>query len=116
MVRDIRDWGNHENPAFLNDLTEGNLSVYRSARHTETPRYQAGQNPPIFYVIRALTKAFQYDLKLTGEDLVILKQEISAFEARRDLANPDAQRWVEKNAKKLFQHAVDIEYACNTLS
>jgi hypothetical protein len=39
---------------------------------------------------------------------------VNQFNPRRDLSNPDAARWIEKNGKKLFQHAVDLEYAWNT--
>ena len=46
--------------------------------------------------------------------MAILQKEIQNF-SDRDLANPDAARWIEKNGKKLFQHAVDIEYAWDTL-
>jgi len=48
----------------LKDVNEGKLTVYHSPRHSETPRFKSSQNPPIFSVIRALTKAFQYDLKI----------------------------------------------------
>lgn len=115
VVRDIRDWTNNQNPAFLKDVDEGRLTYYHSPKHTETPRFKSGQNPPIFSVIRALTKAFQYDLKINGEDLAILQREINQFDPRRDLSNSDAARWIERNGKKLFQHAVDLDYAWNTL-
>ncbi len=115
IIRDIRDWENNKDPAFLKDVDEGRLTFYHSPRHQETSRFKSGQNPPIFSVIRALTKAFQYDLKINGEDLAILQKEIAQFDPARDLANPDAERWIEKNGKKLFQHAVDIEYAWDTL-
>jgi formylglycine-generating enzyme required for sulfatase activity len=115
VVRDIRDFDNNKDPAFLKDVDEGRLTFYHSPKHTETPRFQSGQNPPIFSVVRALTKAFQYDLKISGEDLAILQREIDQFDPRRDLGNADATRWIEKNGKKLFQHAVDLEYAWNTL-
>ncbi len=115
VIRDIRDWDNNKDPTFLKDVEEGRLTFYHSLKHSETPRFKSGQNPPIFSVIRALTKAFQYDLKINGEDLAILQREINQFDPRRDLANPDAARWIEKNGKKLFQHAVDLEYAWDTL-
>jgi formylglycine-generating enzyme required for sulfatase activity len=115
VVRDIRDFENNKDPAFLKDLDEGNLTFYHSARHEETPRFKSGQNPPIFSVVRALTKAFQYDLKIGEKDLAILQKEINQFDPKKDLASQDAARWIEKNGKKLFQHAVDLEYAWNTL-
>ena len=115
VVRDIRDWNNVKEAQFLKDVDEGTLTFYHSPKHSETPRANSGKNPPIFSVIRALTKAFQYDLKIKDEDLAIIQKEIDQFDPKRDLSNPDAARWIEKNGKKLFQHAVDLEYAWNTL-
>jgi len=114
VVRDIRDWKSSK-PAFLKDVVQGRLTFYHSPNHSQTPRFKSGQNPPIFSVIRALTKAFQYDLKIDGKDLSVLQKEINEFDPKRDLSNPDAQRWIEKNGKKLFENAVDIESAWNTL-
>ncbi|MEK7357834.1 MAG: hypothetical protein AAB250_15390, partial [Bdellovibrionota bacterium] len=69
---------------------------------------------------------FQYDLDLRPEDLVTIRRIIDSF----DPANPgrnivleasDFEYWMRghdtklSNAKKLFQHAVDIERAWNTL-
>jgi formylglycine-generating enzyme required for sulfatase activity len=115
VVRDIRDWDRANGAKFLKDVRESRLTFYYSPKHFKTPRAKSGKNPPIFSVIRALTKAFQYDLKIRDEDLAIIRKEINDFDSKRDLANPDAARWIEKNGKKLFQHAVDIEYAWNTL-
>ena len=115
VVRDIRDWDNLQGAQFLKDVHEGVLSFYHSSTHFQTPRAQSGQNPPIFAVVRALTKAFQYNLKIKPEHMAILQKEIQNFNAKKDLANPEAARWMEKNGKKLFQHAVDIEYAWDTL-
>jgi len=115
VVRDIRNWNQTQNVQFLKDLFEGNLTFYYSLNHWHTPRAKEGKNPPIFSVIRALTKAFQYDLKINDKDWAIFQTEVNQFNPARDLANPDAARWIQRNAKKLFQHAVDIEYAWDTL-
>ncbi len=115
VVRDIRDWKNDNDSQFLKDVHEGKLTYYFSPTHAQTARAKEGKNPPIFSVVRALTKAFQYDLKLRPEDLAIMKKEIDQFNPSRDLMSEDTQRWIEKNGKKLYQHAVDIEYASNVL-
>ncbi len=115
IVRDLRDWKSAQDSRFLKDVYEDKLTYYFSPTHEQTPRAKTGQNPPVFSVIRALTKAFQYELKIRPEDLSVMKKEIEKFDPARDLQNPDTQRWLEKNGKKLFQHAINIEYAWNTL-
>lgn len=115
VVRDLRDWENILNPAFLSDVQDGQLTFYYSKNHMETPRFKAGKNPPIFSVIRALIKSFQYDLKIGSQDLAILQEEVRQFDPSKDLQNPEAASWIEKNGKKLFQHAVNLEYAWNML-
>ncbi len=115
VVRDIRDWKNSQNSQFLKDVHEDKLTYYSSPTHDQTQRAKEGKNPPIFSVVRALTKAFQYDLKIRPEDLAVMKREIDQFSAARDLQNPDAQRWLEKNGKKLYQHAENVKYASETL-
>lgn len=115
VIRDLRDWKNQKKPQFLEDLSRGTLTYYESPRHLETPRAQAGKNPPIFGVIRALTKAFQFDLKINPSDFQIFKQTINSFDPLIDLKDPYAANWIEKNGKKLFQNAVNLEYAWNTL-
>ncbi len=79
VVRDIREWENNRDPAFLKDVAQGRLTFYHSPKHEETPRFKSGQNPAIFSVIRALTKAFQYELEINGEDLAIIQKEIDQY-------------------------------------
>lgn len=115
VVRDLRDWNNNQNSQFLQDVTDGVLTFYPSLLHLETPRAQAGKNPKIFSVIRALTKAFQYDLKLKSSDIELFKNEVLKFNPKTDLNHPYASEWIEQNGKKLFQNAINIEYAWNTI-
>jgi hypothetical protein len=113
-IKDIRDWKSSE-PYFLKDVHEGTLHYYFSPLHETTKFAKEGRNPPILSVIRYLTKAFQYDLKLKPEDLAQIKKVVDEFTPARDLKNSYVAQWIEKNGKKLFQNAVDIEYAWNTL-
>jgi len=115
VVRDARDWENPQTPQFLKDLNEGILTFYYSSRHSKTIRARSGKNPPIFGVIRALTKAFQYELKIREQDLRLMYKEIQRFNPESELSDPYAWVWIEKNGIKLFQHAVDLEYAWNVL-
>lgn len=115
LIRDIRSWNESKPSHFLKDLSEGRLTFYFSPRHFETPLAQLGQNPPLFSVIRALTKAFQYDLKVSDEDFAIFQNIIQKFDPKKELTHPYTARWIEKNGKKLFLHAVNLEYAWSTL-
>lgn len=115
VIRDLRDWHKKMHSKFLVDLHEGRITFYPSLLHSQTPRAKAGLNPPIFSVIRALTKAFQYGLQMTDSDLELIQREIDRFDPKVDLKQPEAAQWVQKNAKKLFYHAVDVEYAWNIL-
>ncbi|MEK7358506.1 MAG: hypothetical protein AAB250_18825, partial [Bdellovibrionota bacterium] len=113
-VRDLRDWHSPE-PYFLRDVSEGKIHYYDSPRHETTSHFVSGENPPINSVIRYLTKAFQFELEMRHKDLQAIKRKIGQFDAKRDLKNPRALAWIEKNAPKLVQNAVNIEYAIETL-
>lgn len=115
IIRDLRNWNSLENSQFLKDITERKLTFYHSDRHYETPRAQSGENPAIFSVIRALIKAFQFNLQIDPSDFELLHQEIIKFDPKTDLIQPYAANWIEKNGKKLFQNATDLEHAWNTL-
>lgn len=115
LIRDLRDWHSKGTSKFLKDVSEGRITYFFSNKHSITPRARTGKNPPIFSIIRFLTKAFQYNLKIDNNDLEIIRKVIDQFNPAQDLAHPEAARWIQKNGKKLFLHAVDLEYAWNTL-
>ena len=115
IVRDLRDWENTRNPAFLVDCAEGKLHYYFSAHHRDTTFFRRGENPEIFSVIRYLTKAFQYELGLRDEDRANLLGVIAGFDRGRDLAAPTAKARFEALAKRLVLHAANVEYAIDTL-
>ena len=115
-VRDLREWGNQNGNAFLRDVTEGKIHYYFSGDlHKKTTFYKQGRNPEIFSVIRYLTKAFQYDLEIRAEDRPVIERIIREFNASEMLQDNYAKNWIEKHAKKLVLHAVNIEYALETL-
>lgn len=113
-VRDLRDWKSRVSK-FETDVLEGKLHYYSSAQHYQSPRAKLGENPEIFSVVRALTKAFQYDLFVDSKTL----GEFRAIVGRTDwkaFANetPVRRRFLDM-AKKLFLHAVDVERAWNVV-
>ncbi|MFL5813891.1 MAG: hypothetical protein ACJ763_09970 [Bdellovibrionia bacterium] len=115
VVRDVRDWNSSE-PYFLKDVHDGTLHYYFSPLHKKTKFAKEGRNPPIISVIRYLTKAFQYDLKLRPEDLAQIQKIIDDFYPHLNKDNSYVNYWIEKNGKKLVQNAVNIEHARDTLA
>ncbi|MBF0314860.1 MAG: hypothetical protein HQK52_15670 [Oligoflexia bacterium] len=114
-IRDLKDWDNSSSNYFLNDLVTDQLHYYYNPElHAGTNRAIQGKNPPILSAIRYLTKAFQYQLKISDEDKQHLKQVIDAFDTSpsgKDLKDHYVQGWMEKNGIKLIQNAIDMEYA-----
>jgi hypothetical protein len=113
-VRDLREWNNNFNNHFLKDSAEDRDTFYRSPEHFQTARARAGQNPEIFSVIRALTKAFQYELNFSKEDWLEMQQIINSFDPS-SITDPQALRRLKEMSIKLFKHAVNVEYAWDTL-
>src|SRR5262249_3433310 len=97
------------------DVHDGALHYYFSPLHETTQFAKDGRNPPIISAIRYLTKAFQYELQLRPDDLAQIKKVIDEFDPKRDTQDSYVAKWIEKNAKKLLQNAVNIEYAVDTL-
>ncbi|MES2965717.1 MAG: hypothetical protein V4760_17680, partial [Bdellovibrionota bacterium] len=114
VVLDLRD--RTSTPSrFLKDVAAGEITFYRSPKHNTTPRAQAGNNPEVFSVVRALTKAFQYDLVVRYEDWVAMKSIVGAFQSVEIARSTDNKRRLIDMGKKLFLHAVDVERAWNDL-
>ncbi len=114
VVRDLRDW-NAKEPNFPIDVAKGEIHYYHSPTHEKTSLAKEGKNPPIFSVIRYLTKAFQYELKPREEDLVVIRKIIADFDASAARKDPAIMRWMNKHGVKLYKHAVNLEYASDML-
>ena len=122
VVRDLRDWENEESPQFLRDLATGTIHYYQSPTHKSTTFYRQGVNPEIFSVIRFLTKAFQYDLKILPEDEAKIQTIINEFKPELALSNPVAMRRLDNPSEtepglgqRLMMNASNLEYAWNEL-
>jgi hypothetical protein len=114
-VRDLRDWNNPK-PQFLNDVSEGKIHYYFSGLHDSTELARAGRNPSILSAIRILIKAVQFELEFRPKDLELIRRVIREFDPKKYPANSYVNRWIEKNAKKLVQNAVNIEYALDLVN
>ena len=100
---------------FLTDVLEKKLSCYYSPKHHQTPRYTQGDNPEIFFAVRTLTKAFQYGLDIPDDCMNRIQKIFKNFKADRDLKTSYSQYWIEKNAKKLYTHSIDLEHSQRVL-
>ncbi len=109
-IQDLRSW-NSDSPDFLNDLAAGRIRYLPSGKHEETKRFREGRNPHIFSVIRFLIKVFQYNLEILDQDRREIIKRINEFDWSNDITNQYARNWIEKNAKKLYQQAIDLERA-----
>ncbi len=112
QIRDLKNWNSRES-RFFEDLRRGEILFYFSDSHEQTQRYLQGLNPPIFSVVRYLTKIFQFGLTIDPESLRKIKKIIRKFNLENDLKTTYAQNWIERNAKKLFQQSEDVERAWN---
>ena len=113
VVRDLRDWQS-ETPRFLQDVAAARNTFYFEGTHGETPRAKGGTNPPIEAAIRYLIKVFQHDLVMDPVSEAHVTKIIETFDPRA-VTEPVVAGWLEKNGKKLFQNAVDVERAWDTL-
>ena len=113
VVRDLRDWDSTR-PHFLVDVVEGKITFYHSKKHFETARAKAGNNPEIFSVMRALTKALQFDLAISKEDYAVMK-EIVAKADLRNIASGNLSRRFSDIATKMIKNAVNMEEGMATL-
>ena len=112
-IRDLRHWDESTAP-FLTDIRNGEISLYHSKRHFETTRGANGNNPEIFAVIRYLAKVFQVGASIPDKSRRHIERIIGEFNPHASLTDY-AKGWIEKNAKKLFLTAQDVEEAWNTL-
>lgn len=117
IIKDLRDWDadfDKKPPHFFEDIRQSRLTYYFSPTHGQTEMAKSGANPPILSAVRYLTKAFQYELDVKDSDMEKVKKVISEFDPGQ-LTNPDAKRRLEKIGKRLFMHAVNLEYAWDKL-
>ena len=114
VARDLRHWDSHDSD-FLKDLAQGTIHYYFSDLHDTTSRVKAGNNPEILSVIRLLIKIAQFDLELNDRDRKLAIAAIQRFKPDAKEYSSYVRGWIEKNGKKLFQNAVDIEKTWNLI-
>lgn len=112
QVRDLRDWNSNQ-PRFLTDVLERSIHFYFSPSHESTSRAKKGLNPPILSAIRFLSKAFQFGLAIRTEDEQVIRRIIDDFDPKSIKKDSYVERWLEKNAPKLFRQSNDVERAWN---
>lgn len=113
VVRDLRNWDRNTS-LFLADVLKGQITYLESHEHGQTRRALLGENPEILSVIRALVKAFQYELKLQSQDRLRMQRIVDQFDGGA-ITHPIARKKIETTAEKLVIHAMNLEYAMTTL-
>jgi hypothetical protein len=115
VVRDLKQWKEQPRaPTFLVDAAQGKLTFYRSPKHQTTRFYKEGKNPEIFSAIRALTKAFQYDLEISPDAYKEIEDIVKRFDPQKDLNSQNTSRF-NKLGLSMMLHASNLELAANTL-
>ncbi len=107
-IRDARAWDILPAP-FLNDLVAEKNTYYFSPSHNQTSRAREGLNPPIFSVIRFLTKTFQFGLKIDPQDEKILREIVDSFYPESIHRGSYAWRWMKKNITNMIYYSIDLE-------
>ncbi len=113
VIRDLKSWNQPES-IFLEDILNNRISFLRNSKHSTTSRARLDENPEILSVIRVLIKAFQYEITLSSEALVTIREIIDSFNPNANM-NAVALRKIQETAVKLIFHAVNLEYAIDTL-
>jgi|GEM_PF-872083 len=113
VIRDLRNW-NLNKSILLEDALRQEITFFKSDRHFQTTRAIAGENPEILSVLRILVKAFQYDLAISRADFEKIRKISNEFDPTQ-ISNLIAKKRIQDTSKKLILHAVDLEYAFNTL-
>lgn len=113
IVSDLRDMSS--NPCqFLKDVTTGTLHYYTSEKHFETSRAKIEENPKIYSVVRALTKALQYDSTITPESMHELQKIVDEFDPE-SIHGDDNRRRFNDMASKLIKQSLNLERTWNFL-
>ena len=96
---------------------QGKLHYYFSPRHETTTALRRGLNPPIFSVDPLSDEGVSVRAgDRSGEDRRAIRRVIDEFDRQAEISRvPTPASWIERNGKKLFGHAVNIEYAVKTL-
>lgn len=113
VIRDLKNW-NAKTSLFLKDAVQNQIHFLRSDQHFNTPRAIRGENPEILSVLRVLVKAFQYELHLSPQDIAEIRKIVAAFNPH-EITNRTALRRIQSTSQKLIVHAINLEYAFDTL-
>lgn len=100
---------------FIDDCLHGKIRFLFRDLHEQTSRSQAGLNPPIFAVVRFLTKAFQFNRDISEGDLEIIGEIVSQV-SDETLSLPYVRGWLEKNIIKMIQNSQDMEKTWRVLN
>lgn len=99
---------------FFQDVVNGQITYYHTRQHETTTRAKAS-NPILISAVRFLIKLFEYDLKTDEISLDRVAKIIKSADIEKITTQRGARRWLEKNAAKLLNNAVNVEAADKVL-
>lgn len=110
-VRDGDRWDRRQS-RFLDDAARGQITFLFAPGHDHTERSEDGLNPPVFSVIRFLTKKHQYALTTDEESSRHVAALAADFRASLERgtfpANAYVAKWLHHNVRKLLFNARDL--------
>ncbi len=115
-LRSAHEWHQQGENIFLKDLTNDQITLIDNPNHFTTQRAREQNNPVIFSAIRYLIKAFQFGLSIPPESRVKIEAIVQDFDSNKDLQTSYARFWINRHAKKLAHHSINLERTWNILN
>lgn len=112
-IRDLNAWDS-ERSRFLEDVAAGRISYLFSEKHAQSHRVFDGKNPPILSVVRLLTKAFQFHVGASSQDMTRIREIVAQF-GPQEIWTEYVHYWFQAHGPKLVQNAMDVAHAWNTM-
>ena len=100
---------------FAEDLVARQIRFLFSPNHQTTKRFREGANPELFSVVRYYTKVLQFGVKGSNDDESAIKSIVLRFDPAHDMTSAYAERWLQRNGKKMIHNALDIASAFKKL-
>ena len=111
-IQDLRKFRRDEG-LFFHDVARGEITYFNTGLHHSTSRSSSG-NPVVISALRFLIKVFEYGLKPDRNSLKVVERILRTAPFSKIKTDPQyhgALRWIEKNANKLINNALDVNAA-----
>lgn len=108
-VQDLRSTRTGEGQ-FFKDIVNGQITYYHTGYHQKTSRSDLA-NPIAISAIRFLIKLFEYNLTTDAKSMATVESILKDADFNKINGVRGSMRWMQKNAAKLLDNAVDVESA-----